>query len=436
MTMPTTAPDAADLPAAAQAGDARLRRVAVLGLGYIGLPTAATLATRGVDVLGVDVDPGVVAAVNRGEALVVEPDLAVTVSGSVSVGRLRAATEPGEADAYVIAVPTPVRAGGDPDLSHVMAATDSLAAVLQPGAVVILESTVPPGTTRRVSERLAARRPDLVFPHEDSRLPDVHIAHCPERVLPGRIMIEIVTNDRVVGGLTPACAERAAELYRLFCHGAILLTDAGSAEMSKLAENAYRDVNIAFANELAVVCEKLRLDVWEVIAMANRHPRVAILNPGPGVGGHCIPVDPWFIAAAAPDETRLIRTARAVNDERPHRVVDQVVGRAERMLSPTVACLGLAFKADVDDLRGSPALEIVTALAARLPQDRILVVEPHVDVLPAQLAGLANVEAAGLTDALDRADVVVALVDHSAFRGVKRSALEGKVVFDTRGIWH
>jgi UDP-N-acetyl-D-mannosaminuronic acid dehydrogenase len=412
-----------------------VHEVVVVGLGYIGLPTAAALAARGLKVVGVDIDVDTVASINRGEAPFVEPDLAVAVMGAVSMGSLSAQTDVPEADAFILAVPTPFKDGHEADLSYVRSATESIAPKLRRGDIVILESTSPPGTTRQVSVWLADLRPDLHFPHDDSRLPDVHVAHCPERVLPGRIMIEIVTNDRVVGGLTPECARRAADLYRVFCQGEIALTDADSAEMSKLAENAYRDVNIAFANELSMIADKLHLDVWEIIEMANRHPRVEILKPGPGVGGHCIAVDPWFIVSAAPEEARMIRAAREINDAKPHHVVEQVVSRARRMVEPTIATLGLAFKANVDDLRESPAVEIVELLADMLPSVEILAVEPNVRQLPSTLAERGNITLSGLAHAIDVADIVLLLVDHAPFQGVKRAALEGKVVFDTRGLW-
>lgn len=410
-------------------------RVAVIGLGYIGLPTAAALATRGIEVVGVDVNPDTVKSVGRGEVPFVEPDLAISVSGAVSMGRLTTATEAPEADGFIIAVPTPFLPDHSPDLSYIKAAVTGLAPKLRGGEVIILESTSPPGTTRQVSEWIAQLRPDLTLPHASDGVPDVHVAHCPERVLPGRIMIEIVTNDRVVGGITPRCAERAAAIYRVFTQGKILLSDAESAEMAKLVENAYRDVNIAFANELSLISEKLRLDVWEIIRLANHHPRVNILTPGPGVGGHCIAVDPWFIVSAAPELARLIRAAREVNDSKPRHVTRQVVEKTARFVSPTIACLGLAFKANVDDLRESPAVEIVAELAHELPNLDILVVEPHVDALPPHLANLTNLRLARTTEALDAADIVVMLVDHDQFKSLNRSLLTGKVIYDTRGIW-
>jgi UDP-N-acetyl-D-mannosaminuronic acid dehydrogenase len=410
-------------------------RVAVIGLGYIGLPTAAALATRGIEVIGVDTNPDTVKSVGRGEVPFVEPDLAVAVSGAVTMGRLTTASETPEADAFIIAVPTPFLADRSPDLSYIKSAVTGLAPQLRGGEVVILESTSPPGTTRMVSEWIAELRPDLSLPHVNDGAPDINVAHCPERVLPGRIMIEIVTNDRVVGGITQRCAERAAALYQVFTQGKILQTDAASAEMAKLVENAYRDVNIAFANELSLISERLTLDVWEIIRLANHHPRVNILTPGPGVGGHCIAVDPWFIVSAAPDLARLIRAAREVNDSKPHHVARQVVEKAARFVSPTIACLGLAFKANVDDLRESPAVEIVAEIARALPHVELRVVEPHVDALPPHLSDYANVRLQRTADALDGADIVVLLVDHDQFKSLNRSLLTGKVVYDTRGAW-
>ena len=410
-------------------------RIAVIGLGYIGLPTAVALATRGVDVVGVDVNADTVAAVSEGRLPFVEPDLAVGVSGAVSMGRLTAGLETPEADAYIIAVPTPFNEDHTADVSYIEQAVRQIAPKLHGGEVIILESTSPPGTTLGISRQLADLRPDLVLPHSSEGVPDIHVAHCPERVLPGRIMIEMVTNDRVVGGITHRCAEHAATIYRVFAQGDILLTDASSAEMAKLTENAYRDVNIAFANELSLICESLHLDAWEVIKMANRHPRVNILNPGPGVGGHCIAVDPWFIVGAAPELSRLIRTAREVNDHKPHHVAAQVIAKANRFREPTVACLGLAFKANIDDLRESPAVDIVEEIALSLPGVEILVSEPYTSELPTRLAALPNLRLVSAEKAVETSDIVALLVDHDQFRAMNRSRLAGKVVYDTRGIW-
>jgi UDP-N-acetyl-D-mannosaminuronic acid dehydrogenase len=422
-----------------------LSSAAVVGLGYIGLPTAVSLATGGLEVTGVDTNPSIVELVNRGEAPFAEPDLSVAVSGAVAMGRLRAQREMPQADAYVIAVPTPFTMddaagpGGRPprraDLSYITAAAEAVADVLRGGEVIVLESTAPPGTTRLVSELIAGRRPDLHLPHVPDTHPDVHVAHCPERVLPGRIMIEIATNDRVIGGLTPACAARAVELYRTFCHGELIVTDAASAEMAKLAENAYRDVNIAFANELSLICQRLGLDVWEIRQMANHHPRVEILRPGPGVGGHCIAVDPWFIVEAAPDLARLTAVARAVNDHMPAHTADQIVATSRRFRDPRIACLGLSFKADVGDVRESPAVDITARIAAALPDVKILAVEPHLAALPGPLDDLGNVVLAEAEHAVAESDVIALLVDHSSFRAIKKTQLAGKVVYDTRGAW-
>jgi UDP-N-acetyl-D-mannosaminuronic acid dehydrogenase len=410
-------------------------KVAILGLGYIGLPTAASLATRGIDVIGVDVNGATVKSVANGEVPFVEPDLSAAVSGAVAMGRLTATTETPEADAYIIAVPTPFKDDHQADLHYIKAATEQIAPRLRGGEVVILESTSPPGTTDSVSRWLAALRPDLTFPHSSEGIPDVYVAHCPERVLPGRIMIEMVTNDRVIGGITPRCAEKAAAIYRVFVQGEIVLSDAASAEMAKLVENAYRDVNIAFANELSLISERLELDVWEVIRLANHHPRVNVLTPGPGVGGHCIAVDPWFIVGAAPKEATLIRTAREVNDHKPHHVAEQVALKSERFHNPTVACLGLAYKANVDDLRESPAIDIVSAIAEARPELDIRVAEPLTHVLPQQLEDYPNVRLEAACDAIAAADIVVLLVDHDHFKSLSRSRLAGKVVYDTRGLW-
>ena len=409
------------------------RGVAVVGLGYIGLPTSAILAAHGVRVVGVDVNPDAVAAINAGSAHIVEPDLDAAVAGAVARGTLRAQTEVPEADVFLVAVPTPFREGHQPDLTYVERATRSIAKVLTGGEVVILESTVPPGTTRLMSAWIAEERPDLRLPHEHPDDADVFVAHCPERVLPGKILIELVTNDRLVGGLTTRCAERAARLYRRFVRGKVILTDAASAEMAKLVENSFRDVNIAFANELAAVCEHLGLDVWKIIELANQHPRVNVLQPGPGVGGHCIAVDPWFIVSAAPEQSQLIRLAREVNDGRPASVVAQVDSVAEQ--GATVACLGLAFKPDVDDLRESPAVEVVHALGLTRPDLRLLVVEPYTTQLPSALTHAGGATLCALEQALAASDVVLLLVHHAEFVALDTDQLRGKEVVDTRGAW-
>lgn len=410
-------------------------RLCVVGLGYVGLPTAAIFASRGLSVLGVDVNPRTVEMINRGEVPIVEPDLDIVLTATVQAGRLRAAAAPQPADAFVLAVPTPFSDGHRPDLSFVEAATRAVAPVLRKGDLVVVESTVPVGTTEKVSAWLAAMRPDLAFPHTAGEGADVCVAHSPERVLPGRVLLELVGNDRVIGGLTPRCADRTAQLYKLIIAGRCLLTSARTAELVKLAENAFRDVNIAFANELSRICDRLSVDVWEAITLANHHPRVNILRPGPGVGGHCIAVDPWFLVDSAPDDSGLIRTARQVNDGKPQWVVDKVIAAAKAQGGrPTIACLGLAYKADTDDLRESPAIEVV-AKVAKAGLGRLLVVEPYVSTLPPEIAALPGVVLADLEQALAAADVIVLLADHRAFADVSRDRLRGKTVVDTRGLW-
>lgn len=400
------------------------QRICVMGLGYIGLPTASLLATKGHKVHGVDVRSDVVDTINRGSIHIVEPELDVLVRSAVHSGNLVASLEPAEADLFVLAVPTPFAEGHVPDLSYVDAATESIAPYVRAGNLVILESTSPVGTTERVAERLSALRPDLV---EDGRR-TFHVAHCPERVLPGHILRELVDNDRIVGGVDPASAEVAAAFYRTFVSGEVLVTNARTAELAKLTENSFRDVNIAFANELSMVCGTLDIDVWEVIALANRHPRVQILNPGPGVGGHCLAVDPWFIVSSASDEARLIRTAREVNVAKEDWVVRRVLDRAERFRKPVIACLGLAYKPDIDDLRESPALHVTRSIIEAMPEAEVLAVEPN-------LRELEGFDVVPLEEAIGRADIVVGLVAHTPFKRMDRSRLQEKVVIDACGLF-
>lgn len=420
-------------------------KISVIGLGYIGLPTAAVLASVGHDVVGVDISQRVVDVVNRGEVHIVEPDLDALVRGTVNAGRLRAVTQVEPADTFIITVPTPFKNENQPDLSYVEAAACAIAPQLKSGNLVILESTSPVGATEKLASWFARERPDLVFPcgsdlSASAIITDVSLAYCPERVLPGSIILELVRNDRVIGGLTPACAERAQQLYATFVYGQCVKTDARTAEMTKLSENAFRDVNIAFANELSVICDQLNINVWNLISLANRHPRVNILNPGPGVGGHCIAVDPWFIVDSAPQVARLIRTARQVNDEKPHWVVakiEQKVSELEARIGRrvTVACLGLAFKANIDDLRESPSLEIVKQVVSQKLASRVLVVEPFINKLPTELANYPEVELMDIDQAISEADILVLLVDHTQFVSVHREMLVEKVLFDTRGSW-
>ncbi len=411
-------------------------RIAVIGLGYIGLPTAAVFAAKGIEVVGVDVNPRVVATVNNGKPHFGEPNLDALVRRVVESGKLRATADIEPADAFIIAVPTPLQEhGGEPlpDISYVEAAARAIAPVLIKGNLVILESTSPVGTTERVAEIMSEIRPDLSFPHQRGELADIQVAHCPERVLPGRILEEVVNNPRIIGGMTRRCAQRTLSLYKIVVHGDCRVTGARTSELAKLTENAFRDVNIAFANELSVICDRLKINVWELIELANLHPRVRILRPGPGVGGHCIAVDPWFIVASAPQEARLTRLAREVNDEKPEYVCAKVRKCAAALRHPVIACLGLSYKNDVDDLRESPAVEIVRRLAQEKVGE-ILVVEPHIFSLPGELSWL-GLELNDFDQALERANVVLLLVDHMAFMQVDHDLLKDKFVIDTRGVW-
>lgn len=415
-------------------------KILIVGLGYIGLPTAAVLASRGYQVVGVDVIPMVVEGINRGEVHIVEPELASLVRGSVANGCFRATLQPEPADIYLIAVPTPFKDDHKPNLCYIRNAAKSIAPHLQSGNLIILESTSPVGTTESFSAWLEEERSDLAFPRGKNSLVDINIAYCPERVLPGRIISELVENDRVLGGLTPQCAVRARKFYEAFVRGQCFETDARTAELTKLTENSFRDVNIAFANELSKICDELDINVWDLIKLANRHPRVNVLKPGPGVGGHCIAVDPWFIVDSAPESARLIRIAREVNDSKPDWIVEKIslaVEHAQRGLDRkvVVACLGLAFKANISDLRESPSLKIVAELSEMGLSIRLLVVEPHVQVLPNSLSENDLVELVELECALNEADIVVLLVDHAEFSSVKRESLKGKSVIDTRGVW-
>lgn len=405
--------------------------VSVVGLGYIGLPTAAAFAARRKHVIGVDVNQHAVDTINKGAIHIVEPELDMLVHAAVTQGYLRATTVPEPADAFLIAVPTPFADGFRPDLSYIEAASRAVAPVLKKGDLVVLESTSPVGATEQMAAWMAELRPDLTFPQQAGENSDIRIAHCPERVLPGHVIRELVENDRVIGGMTPRCGELARELYQSFVRGECILTDARTAEMCKLTENSFRDVNIAFANELSVICDELDINVWQLIRLANRHPRVSILQPGPGVGGHCIAVDPWFIVDSSPEHARLIRTARTVNDDKPHYVIDRVERAASRFKDPVIACLGLAFKANIDDLRESPALGITHALAERFA-GQVVAVEPNIRKLPETLEG--KVKLRELNEALAEADVVVILVDHAQFKRVDPVRLQAKVVIDTRGL--
>lgn len=417
----------------------RFETISVIGLGYIGLPTAAVFASKGKKVIGVDINVRAVETINRGDIHIVEPELGDVVREAVQAGFLRANTQAEAADAFLIAVPTPFIGDHQPDLSYVQSAALSIAPVLKTGDLVILESTSPVGATEQMAAWLAEARPDLRFPQHGDDC-GVFIAYCPERVLPGKVMVELLENDRVIGGMTPACSARASELYRIFLRGECVETNARTAEMCKLTENSFRDVNIAFANELSLICAEQNINVWELIALANRHPRVNILQPGPGVGGHCIAVDPWFIVAQNPELARLIRTAREVNDAKPTWVLDQVkqqladclTASGKRASEVTIACFGLAFKPNIDDLRESPAMT-VAHLIAEWHSGRTLVVEPHVAEIPVRLAHEATL--VSTEDALQQADIVVMLVDHAQFRAIDASQITQQWIVDTKGVW-
>ena len=416
-------------------GSSEAPAVCIVGLGYIGLPTAAVIARSGMKVLGVDISERVVETINRGEIHIEEVDLDALVQAVVRGGMLRAATRVAPSDVFVIAVPTPFEKDGrhTPDISYVLAATREVAKVLKRGDTVILESTSPVGTTEQMRDVIAAERPDLRLPGAAQGPADIALAYCPERVLPGRILEELIHNDRSIGGITPNCAEKAVTFYQRFVRGECIVTDARSAEMTKLVENAYRDVNIAFANELSIVSDAMGLDVWEVIRLANRHPRVNILQPGPGVGGHCIAVDPWFIVHGAREQTPLIQTARGVNEGKIRHVIARASALLEAHPQEKVACLGLAFKANIDDFRESPA-RLVSATLARRFGGRIHVVEPHSEDLPIEYEGTGATKL-DLEAALATCGILIVLVDHDAFKAVPLERRADKIVYDTRGIW-
>ncbi|WP_210447117.1 UDP-N-acetyl-D-mannosamine dehydrogenase [Vibrio crassostreae] len=415
--------------------------VSVVGLGYIGLPTAAMFASRKKKVIGVDVNQHAVDTINQGKIHIVEPELDMIVHAAVTEGYLKAVTTPEPADAFLIAVPTPFKGDHEPDLAYIEAASKAIAPVLKKGDLVILESTSPVGATEQMAEWLAEVRSDLSFPQQVGETADVNVAHCPERVLPGHVVRELVENDRVIGGMTPKCSERSIELYKTFVEGDCVTTNVRTAEMAKLTENSCRDVQIAFANELSVICDKLDINVWELISLANRHPRINILQPGPGVGGHCIAVDPWFIVSKTPEEAQIIHTARKVNDNKPNWVVNQVKLQLASYLTAnpnqtakdvTIACYGLAFKPDIDDLRESPALQIVEEIN-KFHSGTLLVVEPNINQLNNE--SLMSCQLVNMDVALEKADLSVLLVDHKEFKSAYIEAKGLKYLVDTKGIW-
>ncbi|BCV53193.1 UDP-N-acetyl-D-mannosamine dehydrogenase [Shewanella algae] len=415
--------------------------ISVIGLGYIGLPTAAMFASRKKKVIGVDVNQHAVDTINQGKIHIVEPDLDIIVHSAVTDGYLKAVTKAEPADAFLIAVPTPFKPCKkaeipEPDLSYIQSACNGIAPVLKKGDLVILESTSPVGATEQVAEWLATARPDLTFPQNVGKEADVNVAHCPERVLPGHVVRELVENDRVIGGMSSRCAERSVELYKTFVQGECVITNSRTAEMAKLTENSCRDVQIAFANELSIICDKLDINVWEVISLANRHPRINILQPGPGVGGHCIAVDPWFIVSKTPDEAKIIHTARQVNDAKPEWVIDKVkiaiadflqANPGKSVEDITIACFGLAFKPDIDDLRESPAMAI-TRKIAQMHNGKVIAIEPNINALDSEPFELVNLEAAQR-----ETDIAVLLVDHKEFKLIEKPQVS--FIVDTKGVW-
>lgn len=398
----------------------KFETISVVGLGYIGLPTAAVIASRRKQVIGVDVNQHIVDTINRGQVHIVEPELDIIVHAAITGGFLRATTMAEPADAFLIAVPTPFKGDHEPDLSYIESASTSVAQVLKKGDLVILESTSPVGATEKMAEWLAAARPDLTFPQSHGEESDIRVAHCPERVLPGHVIRELVENDRVIGGMTPKCSESAMALYKIFVEAECVITTTRAAEMAKLTENSFRDVNIAFANELSIICDELDIDVWELIRLANRHPRVNILQPGCGVGGHCIAVDPWFIVSQVPNNAKLIHQARIVNDEKPEWVVNKIkieldlLRRKKKESLVNIALLGLSFKPNIDDLRESPALYIAERVVSEF-ESIVSIVEPNISALPVSLARASKVN---LKDAQSKADLIIALVAHDQFKNL------------------
>lgn len=417
-----------------------IKTICLFGLGYIGLPTATVIARQGINVIGVDICEHAVNSINAGKLHIIEPELGEVLKEVVQKGHLRATMVPEPADAFLVAVPTPFKEGHKPDLSYIQSVAKSLAPVLKKGNLVILESTSPVGTTERMADWLAEARPDLTFPQHAGDNANVQIAYCPERVLPGKVLQELVNNDRVIGGLSVKASEMATEVYRIFVKGTLSVTNARTAEMCKLTENSFRDVNIAFANELSMICDKLDINVWELISFANRHPRVNILQPGCGVGGHCIAVDPWFIVDTTPQEARLIRTAREVNNAKPEWVLRKIRKAIDNSLAHSpqtsvediqVACLGLTFKPDIDDLRESPAIAITQDIAAL--GCKVMVVDQNIHSLPESLRQ-PNICFCPLDEALSEADVVCVMVRHSSFITAKDRISDHKQVIDAAGI--
>lgn len=417
-------------------------KVSIIGLGYIGLPTAALIASQNIPIYGVDIQTTVIKKIQESPlTCYIERDVGALIKEVMDSGYLTLGLQPKCADVFIIAVPTPFKGSHEPDLQYVEAAVRGIAPVLKPGNVVILESTSPVGTTEQLAGWLSACRPDLNFPGATAQTIDVSIAYCPERVLPGRVLHELVHNDRVIGGLTPECGRAAQAFYQLFVQGQCWLTDSRTAELSKLAENSFRDVNIAFANELSMICDTLNINIWELIYLANRHPRVHILQPGPGVGGHCIAVDPWFIISAVPEQAVLMKAARQVNMAKTNWVVAKTQMAIADYLQKhpnktaqevTIACLGLTYKANIDDCRESPAMAITKTLAQKHP-GIILAAEPNITRLPEGLTDQITLQS--YEQAINRSQIVLLLVDHQEFKQIPTDIWRTQQVIDVRGVF-
>ena len=398
-----------------------MKKVVFVGLGYIGLPTAAVAAHHGYQVVGVDINPSVVETVNQGKVHIVEPDLERVVREAVQTGRLRAVSQPEPADAFFIVVPTPFKQNHRADTTYVEAAVRSVVPCLQPGNLMVIESTSPVMTTERMAELVFDLRPELKG--------QLYVAYCPERVLPGNTLYELVHNDRVIGGIDPASTDKATEFYSAFVQGKLHRTNARTAEMCKLTENASRDVQIAFANELSIICDRAGINVWELIALANRHPRVNILQPGCGVGGHCIAVDPWFIVADYPEQAQLIKRARETNDYKADWCATKILDACHAFVQrnghePVVACMGLAFKPDIDDLRESPARYIAARVVSESRAD-VLIVEPNIKTH-------SSFHLTDYYEAYRQADIVAWLVRHTPFLDITRD--DSKLELDFCGV--
>ena len=407
--------------------------ISVIGLGYVGLPTALVIANRGYTVIGVDTNAKVISQISRGQVPLFEPDLDLILKNTIKSYKFSVSLEPQPADVFIISVPTPFKKNKVPDLKYLRKAVNSIAPVISQNNLIILESTSPVGTTEKVRDWLARLRLDLNMPGTSNK-PDIYIAHSPERVLPGKVFRELIENDRVIGGITPECTGKAIRFYNSFISGKCHATSAKTAELIKLSENAFRDTNIAFANEISIICESLNVDVWEVIELANMHPRVDILNPGPGVGGHCIAVDPWFIVDSAPRLTPLIQSARKVNNTKTKTIIKKIRANIRRENIKKIGFLGLSYKANIDDLRESPSLQIAETIANKF-DGKVLVCEPNIKRLPERLKKNKNTTLVSLKKCLDGSDLLILLTDHTEFLDVPLNKFKGKKVIDTRGVW-